>query len=164
MLNRLPFKESGHFSNYILDVNRLTRRSDTLRIEGSQSTDYIGRAISVLLNSGCRCPGSFEFRRLSREPPQTRIGAGDRGGYWLPNFVSQCGGEFSHHIHPIDVCEICLQLAQLFAFLFGLLPFSHVHCDTDVVAHSAGRVMMSNRAQKSNATVGKNNPKLANVV
>src|SRR3984957_9472595 len=164
MLHRLPSKESGHFLNYFLDVNVLALGSHSLLVERPQATDYIGRPISILFDSGSRRTRSFQIGRVSREPPQARIGASDGGGYWLPDFVSQCSGEFAHHIHAIDVCEICLQLPQFFTFLFGLLTFGYVHCDTDVIACSARRLVMSNGAQKSNATVGKNHSKLSNVV
>src|SRR3984957_1327629 len=164
MLHRLPSKEGGHFLNYFLDVNVLALGSHTFLVERPQATNHIGRPVSILFDSGSRRTRSFQIRRVSREPPQARICASDGGGYWLPDFVSQCSGEFAHHIYAIGVCEICLQLPQFLAFLFGLLTFSYVHCDADVIARSARRLVMSNGAQKSNAPVGKNHSKLSNLV
>src|ERR1700730_18325100 len=91
--NRFFPKQSRHFSNDVVEVDDPALRRRTFFIERPQTINHIGRAVSVLLNSGCCCARPFKVRWIAREPSQTRVGAGDGGGYGLPDFVRQRGGE-----------------------------------------------------------------------
>ena len=140
--------------------------SHSLLVERPQATDYIGRPISILFDSGSRRAGCFPDRAGFRASHlKHALALVMEAAIGLPDFVSQCSGlSFAHHIDAIDVCEISLQLTQLFAFLFGVLPFGDIHRDADVVAHFYRRIVMPYGAQKSNAAIGKTNPKLADIV
>ena len=50
----------------------------------------------------------------------------DGGGDRLLDFVSQRGGQFSHHADAVHVSEICLELAQSFALFFGTFALSNI--------------------------------------
>src|SRR6478672_228644 len=91
------------------------------------------------------------------EPSQTCIGTRDRGGSRLLNFMGQRGGQFAHHVDAIGVCEIGLQLTQLFPLLFSMFLFCYIHRDTDVFTILSGWIAMSYRTQEFNTAVGMTN-------
>jgi hypothetical protein len=51
----------------------------------------------------------------------------DRSGNGLLDFVRERGSQFSHHVNPVDVRQISLELPQPFAFLLGMLLFRNIH-------------------------------------
>jgi len=75
--NRFFPKQSGHFSNDVAEVDDPALRRRSFLIERPQTIDYIGSAVSVLLNSSCCCTRPFEVGWITRKPSQTRVGAGD---------------------------------------------------------------------------------------
>src|SRR5271166_1807577 len=52
------------------------------------------------------------------------------GGDRLLDFVSQRGGQFSHHAHAVHIREICLELAQSFALFLGAFALSNIRYRT----------------------------------
>ena len=77
-----------------------------------------------------------------REPPQTSVGARDRGGDGLLDFVRQRGGQFSHHVDAVDVRQISLQLPQPFVLFLGALSFGDIHGDADVLTYFLRGIVM----------------------
>ena len=49
----------------IFDVNHLAFRGDTFHVEGAQTIDHIGSAISVLFDSGCCRTTPFQDRWIT---------------------------------------------------------------------------------------------------
>jgi hypothetical protein len=84
---RLDSEQSGHFKNNRPNVDYLTFRGHAFFVEGPQTVDDIGRTVSLLLASS-RCGSRpFEVWGIMREPSQTSVGACDRGGDGLLDFV-----------------------------------------------------------------------------
>src|SRR5246127_2218228 len=156
-------EQNRDFSNDVFDVNDAAFSRCAFLVKGPQIVDNICRTVSLLLNSSCCCPRSFQVWWIMSQPSQECIRACDRSGNGLLDFVRQRGGQLSHHVNPVDVRQISLELPQPFALLLGMLSFRNIHGDTDVVAHFS-RSVMSDGAQKSHASVGITNPELGNVV
>src|ERR1700719_23301 len=76
--------------------------------------------------------------------------------------MSQSCSQLSHHIDPVDVCEVILQLAQPLPLLLSALSFCNVHGDADVLTHFTEWIVVSSSAQKSESSIGKTNSVLRN--
>ncbi len=93
-----------------------------------------------------------------RKPSYARVGACDRGGNRLLDFVGQSGGQFPEHVHAIDMRKISLELPQPFALLLGMFSLCYIHRDTDILTEVSGGIVVSHGTQKSDSAVRSKNP------
>src|SRR5580692_4496718 len=98
------------------------------------------------------------------EKSQTSARIGRRRSDRLFDFVRQRGGQFSHHVHTVDVREISFQLAKSFTLLLGVFLFRYIHRDADVFTDFLRGVVMSDATQKSDGAVRPTNPKFDIVI
>src|SRR4029077_12584420 len=163
--SRFGSEQSRHFKNDRLDVDHLAFRGHAFFVEGPQTVNDIGRAVSFPLASSCGGARSFQVGGIMREPSQTRVGACDRGGYGLLDFVRQRGGQFAHHVDPVDMQQIGLQLAKPFALRLGTLLLGYIHCDPEVFTGFTRGIVVSYGTQEPDlAVVGTNNTKSTDIV
>src|SRR5271165_103393 len=128
--------------------------------------DDFGSTVSVFLNSDSGRAGPFQLRRIMCEPTQAGIGACDCGGNGLVYFMCKRTGQLTKHGHAVDVRELCLQLAQPLALLFGASSLRNIDVRADDFNRLSARTedWMDDGLDVSNAPIGQNDPEFADVV
>ena len=69
--------------------------------------DDDSRAVGIAYDTAERFPDLAQVRRLRIQKIEGGASVVARGGDWLRDFVSQRGGQFSHHAQAIHMGEIC---------------------------------------------------------
>src|SRR5580658_1503965 len=154
---RFAPQQNGHFFNYFLHVDELAFCWCSRCVESSQTVDNVGCTIYFLLNSGRCRPHSIQLGRIMSQPSQKGVCIRDRGGNGLLNFMSQCCGQLSHQIDAVDACQISLQLPQSLPLQVGVLSVCYIDGDADVFTHFARRIVVPNRAQKTDCSIAETN-------
>src|SRR6201993_882472 len=162
--NRFVPEQNRDFSNDVFDVNDSAISRCAFLVKGPQIVDNICRTVSLLLDSSGRRSCSFQVWWIMCQPSQECIRACDRSGNGLFDFMCQRGGQFPHHVNPVDVRQISLELPQPFALLLGMLLFRYIHRDADVFTSFLRGVVMSDAPQKSDRAVCPTDPKFDIVI
>ena len=104
-------RQSDHFVDRLVQIETTLSRRRFLDVI-TDPVDDISGSIGIVDDTGERFPDFAQIRRVSVQKVHGRAGVVARGGDRLGDFVSQRGGQFSHHAQAVHVREIRLQSAQ----------------------------------------------------
>ena len=88
-------------------------------------------AVGIAYNTAERFPDLAQVCRLLIQKIEGGTSVVARGCDGLRDFVSQRGGQFSHHAKTVHMGEIRFQLAQPLMLLLRALAFGHIDNCTD---------------------------------
>ena len=154
-----------HLINRHVEVKKLHSRRGLLDVI-SDAADYVLGAIGILYNACERLHDLGKVWRANFQEAHACTSVVPRCGNRMKNLVSQGGGQLSHDIQPVEMREICLQLAQPLMLLLCPFAFRHVEGRTDNLNQISSRRVrgVTDRSEMLERSVGENNSVLDRII
>src|ERR1700686_4923489 len=102
-------RQRNHVSDRLIKINTLLSRRSFLDVIPDAVED-LSSSIGIIYDAGERFADLAQIWRASVQEVRGRAGIVARGGNRLRDFVSERGGQLSHHTQAIHVREIRLEL------------------------------------------------------
>ena len=154
-----------HFINRPIEVEKLHSWWRLLDVITNAADDFLG-SIGVPYNASERFHDFGQIWRAHFQEAHSRTSVVSRSGNRMQNLVSQGGGQLSHNIQPVEMREICLQLAQPLMLLLGPFTFRHVEGRTDNLNQLSSRRVrgVTDRSEMLERSVGENNSVIDRII
>ena len=132
ILSDCASRQHNHLVDRLIEIKTVLSRRRFLDVI-THPVDDDSRAVGIADDTAERFPDLAQVWRLLIQKIEGRTSIVARSCDRLSDFVSQRGGQFSHHAHAVHMGEFRLQLAQPLMLLLGALASRHIEmCDDNL--------------------------------